>query len=639
MVSGDSFPGLNGQRRYQLSKAEEEEPTLDGRRPRREPKPSKKKLAELDTEENEENEENKETKTKKRKVEAKIKDNEKSVVSQKQKRKTKKAEDETNDKEIVAAANAKRVQKLLKQRQQPVTVSDDEDEEDVAKGSEIIEVEKEREVRGSGKTSEQEDILAIPQQSSDVTINTPPVQQPPGVTINTPPVRQPPGVTINTPPVRQPPGVSINTPPVRQPPGVINNTPPVRQPPGVTINTPPVQQPPGVTINMPPVRQPPGVTINTPVRQPPGVINNLPPVRLPPGVINNSTPVRQPPGVINISPIHQSSDGTFSSTPLRHTSGRTHRALIISNGSPLPTDKRYSSPHQASNGTYSLSHQQQPTMFSPSLDQNTPQEEFSFIQSLHHCSDFDVSDLDMPMNPNYQLERQREPSLSNPPTCSSCQPLLMSLNSRLSSSEAEFEKLKKKQKQGKVVFENEVIEEPNEERFNGSTKESLIKTMEDQTDAKSAVETLAKQVFTAEELQNSSVTGFQCNKAYESRPALSPRRRNAIECNDVGIPPPGFLQASLDEWMSTNNLKTVCGSSPRSTHRCYSPLLWDSPQPMPSYWEICATTSSGVQRVYQRRKFVSGTPPFIPLVLEHFSSRGVLADISQLPSDIHLAGQ
>ncbi|KAJ7394515.1 hypothetical protein OS493_000330 [Desmophyllum pertusum] len=54
--------------------------------------------------------------------------------------------------------------------------------------------------------------------------------------------------------------------------------------------------------------------------------------------------------------------------------------------------------------------------------------------------------------------------------------------------------------------------------------------MEDQTDAKSAVETLAKQVFTAEELQNSSVTGFQCNKAYESRPALSPRRRNAIEC-------------------------------------------------------------------------------------------------------------
>ncbi|KAJ7394516.1 hypothetical protein OS493_000331 [Desmophyllum pertusum] len=247
-------------------------------------------------------------------------------------------------------------------------------------------------------------------------------------------------------------------PPVRQPPGVTINTPPVRQPPGVTINTPPVRQPPGVTINTPPVRQPPGVTINTPpVRQPPVVINNLPPVRLPPGVINNSTPVRQPPGVINISPIHQSSDGTFSSTPLRHTSGRTHRALIISNGSPLPTDKRYSSPHQASNGTYSLSHQQQPTMFSPSLDQNTPQEEFSFIQSLHHCSDFDVSDLDMPMNPNYQLERQTEPSLSNPPACSSCQPLLMSLNSRLSSLEAEFEKLKKKQKKGKLYLKMKLL--------------------------------------------------------------------------------------------------------------------------------------------------------------------------------------
>lgn len=49
--------------------------------------------------------------TKKRKVEAKNDDNENSVVSQKQKqkRKTKEAEDETNEKEIVAAANAKRV--------------------------------------------------------------------------------------------------------------------------------------------------------------------------------------------------------------------------------------------------------------------------------------------------------------------------------------------------------------------------------------------------------------------------------------------------------------------------------------------------------------------------------------------------
>ena len=48
-------------------------------------------------------------------------------------------------------------------------------------------------------------------------------------------------------------------------------------------------------------------------------------------------------------------------------------------------------------------------------------------------------------------------------------------------------------------------------------------------DAKSAAETLAKQLFTTDELKNSSVTGFQCNKDCESRPGLSPSRRNLLE--------------------------------------------------------------------------------------------------------------
>ena len=33
---------------------------------------------------------------------------------------------------------------------------------------------------------------------------------------------------------------------------------------------------------------------------------------------------------------------------------------------------------------------------------------------------------------------------------------------------------------------------------------------------KTAIETLAKQLFTSNELQTSSVTGFQCNKEYEA---------------------------------------------------------------------------------------------------------------------------
>ena len=42
---------------------------------------------------------------------------------------------------------------------------------------------------------------------------------------------------------------------------------------------------------------------------------------------------------------------------------------------------------------------------------------------------------------------------------------------------------------------------------------------------KTAIETLAKQLFTSNELQTSSVTGFQCNKDYEARPS----RRSLLE--------------------------------------------------------------------------------------------------------------
>lgn len=56
-----------------------------------------------------------------------------------------------------------------------------------------------------------------------------------------------------------------------------------------------------------------------------------------------------------------------------------------------------------------------------------------------------------------------------------------------------------------------------------------MKLIEDATDAKSAVEALARQLYSSEELQNSSVTGFQCNKDYAARPGLSPSRRSILE--------------------------------------------------------------------------------------------------------------
>ena len=160
----------------------------------------------------------------------------------------------------------------------------------------------------------------------------------------------------------------------------------------------------------------------------------------------------------------------------RHTHGSLHRALVFSSGSPLShqslvisftspsphqaTNNGYSAPHQASDGTSSLSYQPfhtirnsspQPTMFTPSLDRGTPQgEKFSFMQSLHHCSDFNMSDLDLTANPNYLLEtsnhtsrddnRHKEPPFSNPPACSLCQPMLISFNSRLSSLEVDLKK-------------------------------------------------------------------------------------------------------------------------------------------------------------------------------------------------------
>ncbi|KAK2562737.1 hypothetical protein P5673_014454 [Acropora cervicornis] len=58
---------------------------------------------------------------------------------------------------------------------------------------------------------------------------------------------------------------------------------------------------------------------------------------------------------------------------------------------------------------------------------------------------------------------------------------------------------------GKAVLENEGAgkENPNEERFNGITKEALVRSLDDSSDMKTAIETLAKQLFTSNELHQS----------------------------------------------------------------------------------------------------------------------------------------
>ncbi|CAH3013865.1 unnamed protein product, partial [Porites evermanni] len=194
------------------------------------------------------------------------------------------------------------------------------------------------------------------------------------------------------------------------------------------------------------------------------------------------------------------------------------------------------------------------------------QQEFSISESLSHCSDYDdILDLDGPMaypsrvpslmptassrvstHDGWQQEMSSFPEVNGP--CHNCQPLLQSLSSRLSNLEAEVEKLKRKQKKGKPTSENEDAQDT--ERFNGLTKEALVKSIDDISDAKTAAEVLAKKLFTQEELQKSSVTGFQCNKDYEARPGLSPSRRNLLESIVLRKAFPGSTRSSVRKDLS-----------------------------------------------------------------------------------------
>lgn len=427
----------------------EEESTLDGPRPRRNPKPSKKKLAALeDADDNanekqepvvsqrpgnmkrkadvestdeeifsgkEEMESRKQKRKKSRKQELKsdvteVASGREQMVPQKKKSK-RKAEVGNHDNEIVAVANAKRVQNLLTRRQH-VTVSD----EDNLVRTEIIEVEEES---GSEETSDLaqkkrfvQNLPTLPQ-SSDGDFSSPQHHQSFGGN--------------SSPPLHQASGSNFHWPQHQQAPQSSRGNFSSPQYSAGNFNSHQHQQPP-VSL---------GENFKSPQHQHSPQFSDG----------NFNSPQHHTPSVANSStPLHC---GNFSSPQQPHnylSSGKRHSAALQA------SDSKY---------TYGLPNQPQATTLRPSAlphcDQARSKRGFSFFESLQHCSDFDVSDLDLPMNPTSHEEarshitrddtQQSEASFNNlHAACSSCQPLLMSLHKRLSSLEAEFEKLKRKQR-------------------------------------------------------------------------------------------------------------------------------------------------------------------------------------------------
>lgn len=379
------------------------------------------------------------------------------LVSQKQKSKSAEG---NYDKEIVTVANAKRVQNLLMRRQQ-ITVSDDESigETEII-GAKKVHVE---EVSGSEKTSDHTNRKEFVQisppshQSSDGYFDSTQHQQSMGV-INTslplsrenfasPQYQQSSGVITSGSAVmglHPSSGANFSTPQHQQTSDVSGSSSSLRQLSPNNLSTPQQQQPPVVTNSSPPLRHSPGSNFSTPQHRQHSDVT-----------AGSSPPLNHSFSSSLGTPQYQQSSGGNFSTPQHQQSLHVGE---INSSPPL---------HQSSGGSNSSIRraltvtQSSPTLHQSSDNRNstalaTPPQEFSFLRSLRHCSDFDMSDLDLTMSPSYQLEtgnltardiQQREPAFSNLPTaCTGCQPLLMALNKRLCSLEAEFERMKRKQK-------------------------------------------------------------------------------------------------------------------------------------------------------------------------------------------------
>lgn len=175
---------------------------------------------------------------------------------------------------------------------------------------------------------------------------------------------------------------------------------------------------------------------------------------------NRSFPIQSSPPSSHYksaSPVNPASRFQFSSTPLGSSLSTSRR--------PSPSHPAMSSPQLFMNSSEDLS--------SPVI----PQQEFSISQSLSHCSDYDVSDLEGPVTYSshnsslHQLQtvgghfsrndswhKTSSFSADVNASCTSCQPLLQSLSSRLSRLEAEVEKLRRKQR--KVIEIHNISQRP-----------------------------------------------------------------------------------------------------------------------------------------------------------------------------------
>ena len=172
-------------------------------------------------------------------------------------------------------------------------------------------------------------------------------------------------------------------------------------------------------------------------------------------------------------PITPTSSFQFSSPMMAST--HSHSSVGGPSKSPASSSPSLSSHSSMSSSTQFLNSNQVHVLSSPDTPQRKPQQEFSISQSLSHCADYDVSDLDMSTDCSFsntnlhQLQSVRGhiprddnwqgmsslPAISNP--CLNCQPLLQSLSSRLSILEAKVEKLKRKQRKVSAFLMVEVI--------------------------------------------------------------------------------------------------------------------------------------------------------------------------------------
>ncbi|XP_078363779.1 uncharacterized protein LOC144647995 [Oculina patagonica] len=177
-------------------------------------------------------------------------------------------------------------------------------------------------------------------------------------------------------------------------------------------------------------------------------------------------------GTANAPTLTPTSRSTFSSpfstsTP-SHSYGRPYKSPVSRGHSSVSTPTQFMPSDKAS----------VPVLSSPDALQQKPQQEFSISQSLSHCSDYNVSDLDLAMDCSFsstnlhQLQSAHahmvprdgswqgmSPLQGVSNLCTNCQPVLESLSRRLSVLEADVEKLRRKQrKHGKDTSGNEVVQ-------------------------------------------------------------------------------------------------------------------------------------------------------------------------------------